>query len=73
MRPPSLILCLPCTLHPLLCQALLILEAAQQRRKVSALLRLAAAALYSLLGAPSLGEHEGEGGFLSTVPCAVLA
>ncbi|KAL4447959.1 hypothetical protein ABPG75_005178 [Micractinium tetrahymenae] len=35
-------------------QALLVLEAAQQRRKVSAPLRLAATALYSLLGAPGL-------------------
>lgn len=37
-------------------QAVLVLEAAQQRRKVSAPLRLAATALYSLLGAPKLGE-----------------
>ena len=36
---------------------MLVLEAAQQRRKVSAPLRLAATALYSLLGAPSLGER----------------
>lgn len=40
-------------------QAVLVLEAAQQRRKVSAPLRLAATALYSLLGAPSLGEQPG--------------
>ncbi len=36
-----------------------MLEAAQQRRKVSAPLRLAATALYSLLGAPSLGKWLG--------------
>ena len=34
-------------------QALLVLEAAQQRRRVSAPLRLAATGLYSLLGAPA--------------------
>jgi hypothetical protein len=39
-------------------QAVLVLEAAQQRRKVSAPLRLAATALYSLLGAPKLGRSE---------------
>lgn len=34
-------------------RALLVLEAAQVRRKVSAPLRLASAALYSMLGAPA--------------------
>ena len=37
-------------------QALLLLEAAQVRRKVSAGMRLAAAGLYSLLGAPLLAQ-----------------
>ena len=40
-------------MHAHLPQALLVLEAAQQRRKVSAPLRLAATGLYSLLGAPT--------------------
>ncbi|EFN56700.1 hypothetical protein CHLNCDRAFT_144070 [Chlorella variabilis] len=39
-------------------QAVLVLEAAQQRRKVSAPLRLAATALYSLLGAPKLAAAQ---------------
>lgn len=38
-------------------QAVLLLEAAQQRRKVSAGLRIAAAGLYSVLGAPSLASQ----------------
>lgn len=40
-------------------QGVLALEAAQRRRKVSAPLRLAATALYSLLGASKLGAQAG--------------
>lgn len=59
-----------------------MLEAAQRRRKVSAPLRLAAAALYSLLAAPGLGEQKRAvvgcqtafvGGLWARISCAVEA